>query len=96
MAASGDGVPAPYTTTAVEAIASPATSGAATSDPIASIGPTVSTSPSTPHMAVATTSTGADDNTIEEPKVIMGYPSLRAPETVSLSEAMGTTHFAMN
>jgi hypothetical protein len=47
-------------------------------------------------MAVATTSTGADDNTVEEPKVIMGYPSLRAPETVSLSEAMGTTHFALN
>jgi hypothetical protein len=47
-------------------------------------------------MAAATTSTGADDNAIKEPEVIMGHPGLRAPGTVSLSKAMGTTHFALN
>jgi hypothetical protein len=47
-------------------------------------------------MADATTSTGADDNIVEEPEVIMGLPGLRAPGTISLSEAMGMTHFALN
>jgi hypothetical protein len=41
-------------------------------------------------MAVASASTGTDDNTVEEPEVIMKHPDLRAPGTVSLSEAMGT------
>jgi hypothetical protein len=47
-------------------------------------------------MASVTSSTGADDNAVEEPEVIMGYSGLRAPRTVSLSKAMGTTHFALN
>jgi hypothetical protein len=47
-------------------------------------------------MVAATTSTGADDNAIKEPEVIMGHPGLRTPGTVSLSEAMGTTHFVLN
>jgi hypothetical protein len=47
-------------------------------------------------MVAATTSTGVDDNSVEEPEVIMGHPSLRVPGTVSLSEVMGTTHFALN
>jgi G:T/U-mismatch repair DNA glycosylase len=47
-------------------------------------------------MVAAIALTGADDNTIEKPKVIMGHPGLRAPGTVSLSEAMGTTHFVLN
>jgi hypothetical protein len=47
-------------------------------------------------MVAATASMGADDNAIEEPEVIMGHPGLRALRTVSLSEAMGMTHFALN
>jgi hypothetical protein len=39
---------------------------------------------------------GAGDNTIEEPEDIMVHPGLRAPGIVSLSEVMGTTHFALN
>jgi hypothetical protein len=39
---------------------------------------------------------GADDNVVEEPKVIMGHPGLRALGIVSLSKAMGTTHFMLN
>jgi hypothetical protein len=47
-------------------------------------------------MAGATASTGDDDNVVEGPKVVMGQPSVRAPGHVSLSEAMGTTHFALH
>jgi hypothetical protein len=47
-------------------------------------------------MVAATTSTWVDDNSVEEPEVIMGHPSLRVLGTVSLSEVMGTTHFALN
>jgi hypothetical protein len=47
-------------------------------------------------MAAATASTSADGNTVEEPEVILRHPGLRAPGVVSLSEAMGTTHFALN
>jgi uncharacterized protein (DUF3084 family) len=44
----------------------------------------------------ATTWAGADDNVVEEPEVIMGHPSLRVLGDASLSEVMGTTHFALN
>jgi hypothetical protein len=47
-------------------------------------------------MVAATTMTGTDDNAIEEPKVIMGHLGLWASRTVSLSEVMGTSHFALN
>jgi hypothetical protein len=47
-------------------------------------------------MVAAIALTGADDNTIEKPKVIMGHPGLRVPRTVPLSEVMGTTHFVLN
>jgi hypothetical protein len=47
-------------------------------------------------MAAATASTGADDNAVEEPEVILRHPGHRAPGDVSLSEVMGTTHFALN
>jgi hypothetical protein len=30
-----------------------------------------------------------------EPEVILGHPTLRAPEDVSLNEAMGTAHWAL-
>jgi hypothetical protein len=88
-------VPAPDTTTAAEAMASPVTSGAAAGDPATSIGPTAGAPPSPPRMVAATTMTGTDDNAIEEPKVIMGHLGLWASRTVSLSEVMGTSHFAL-
>jgi hypothetical protein len=47
-------------------------------------------------MVAATASMGADDNAIEEPEVITGHPDLRVLGTISLSKAMGTTHFALN
>jgi hypothetical protein len=47
-------------------------------------------------MAAATTSAGADDNTVEESEVIMGHLGLRAPGTISISEVMGTSHFVLN
>jgi hypothetical protein len=80
----------------MEAMASPVISGAALGDPAASTGPTTGALPSPPRMAAATTSMGTNDNTVEDPEVIMEHPNLRAPGTVSLSEAMGTTHFALN
>jgi hypothetical protein len=33
---------------------------------------------------------------MEEPKVILGHPILRAPGDVSLDEAMGMAHWAVN
>jgi hypothetical protein len=96
MAAGGDEVPAPDTTMMMEAMASLATSGAAAGDPTASTGPAAGAPPSPPRMAAVTASTGADDNAIEEPEVIMGHFGLRVLGTVSLSEAMGTTYFALN
>jgi hypothetical protein len=47
-------------------------------------------------MAAATASTGANDNAVEEPMVIMGHPSFRAARAVSLSEVMVTSHFVLN
>jgi hypothetical protein len=96
MAAGGDEVPAPDTTTAAEAMASPMTCDAAASDRAASTGPTSGAPFSPPRMAAATALTAADDNAVEEPEVIMGHPGLMVPGTVSLSEAMGMTHFALN
>jgi hypothetical protein len=75
---------------------SPVTSKAAAGDPVASTGPAARAPSSPPCMVAATASMGADDNAVEEPEVIMGHPDLRVLGTVSLSEAMGTTHFALN
>jgi hypothetical protein len=80
----------------IEAIASLAMSEAAASDPAASTSPANGAPSSSPRMAAATASAGDDDNAIEEPEVIIGHPSLRAPGAISLSEAMGTTHFVLN
>jgi hypothetical protein len=77
-------------------MASSVTSGATAGDPAASTGPATGALPSSPHTVTATTSMGADDNVVEGLEVIMGHPGLRASGTVSLSEAMGTTHFALN
>jgi hypothetical protein len=93
---SGDGIPTPNTTMAVEAMTSLATSEAVASDLVASSGPAFGAPSSPPHVVSATASMGTDDNTIEELEVIMGHPGLRAPRTVSLSEAMGMTHFVLN
>jgi hypothetical protein len=95
-AAGSDGVSALDTTTAVEAMASPTTIGAATGNSAASTGLVASAPPSPPRMAVATASMGADDNAVEEPEVIMGHPGLEALGSVSLSEAMIMAHFVLN
>jgi hypothetical protein len=75
---------------------SPVTSEAATDSPIASTSPASGAPSSPPRMAVTTALMGVDGNAIEEPEVIMGHPALRAHGTISLSEVMGTTHFALN
>jgi hypothetical protein len=80
----------------VEATTFLAISGVATHDLATLTGSVAGAPPSTPHMVAATTSTSTDDNAIKEPEVIMGHPGLRMPGTVSLSEAMGTTHFVLN
>jgi hypothetical protein len=59
----------------------------AVGDPAASTGSAGGAFPST---------TAADDDVaVEEPGVILGHPTLRAPRDVSLDEAMGTTHWAL-
>jgi hypothetical protein len=58
--------------------------------------PMVGASSSLPQMGVATAAVSADDDTAEELKVVLGHPVLRASGDVSLSEAMGTTHWALN
>jgi hypothetical protein len=77
-------------------VACPTTSEAAPGDPTTSTGTAVGAPSSLPQMVSATASMGVDDNAVEEPKVIMGHPSLGVPRAVSLFEAMGTTHFALN
>jgi hypothetical protein len=59
----------------------------ATGDLAASTGPTGCTFPST--------ATHDDDIAVEEPGVILGHPTLRAPREISLDEAMGTTRWAL-
>jgi hypothetical protein len=95
-AAGDDEVPATDTTTAAEAMASPTMSGAPAGDLAALTGLAAGAPPSPPRMVAATTSTGADDNIVEEPEVIMGHPGLTASGTAFLFEAMGTTHFVLN
>jgi hypothetical protein len=51
---------------------------------------------SPPWMGAATALVGADDDTAEELEVILGHPILRASGDVSLSKAMGTTHWVLN
>jgi hypothetical protein len=59
----------------------------ATSDPAGMTGPASGAFPS---IAVAD-----DDVAIEEPGVMLGHPTLRAPEDGCLDEAMGTTCWAL-
>jgi hypothetical protein len=91
-----DGFLAPYRTTVAEAVACPTMSEAAASNPTISTGLVVDAPSSPPQMAAATPSAGVDDNTVKEPEVIMGHPSLRVPGAVSPSEVIGTTHFVLN
>jgi hypothetical protein len=74
VAAGGDGIPVPDTTTVAEATTSAVTSEVSTSDPTASIGLATSAPSSPPHIVTATGSTGADDDVIEELEVIMCHP----------------------
>jgi hypothetical protein len=69
---------------------------AATSSPTVITSPMVNAPSSPPWTAAATALAGDDDNTVEEPAVIVWHPYLRAPGQVSLFEAMGTTHFALH
>jgi hypothetical protein len=93
-AAGGDGTPFPKT---VPAMGTTTTAGEATADdPAASTGLATSAPSSPPQMASAIALVGTDDNANEEPEVIMGHLSLRAPGDVSLFEVMGATHFALN
>jgi hypothetical protein len=97
VAARGDEIPASDTTTVAEAATSLVMSEEDAGDPTALTSLAAGApSPPPPQMAAATTSAGADDNAVEEPEVIMGHPDLRAPGAVSLSEAMGMTHFMLN
>jgi hypothetical protein len=47
-------------------------------------------------MGTTTALVGVDVAAAEEPEVILGHPALRAPGDVSLSEAMGMTHWSIN
>jgi hypothetical protein len=96
VVAGGDVIPAPETITMAEVTTSLAMSETAASGPAASTAPAVGAPSSPTKMVAATASAGADDNAVEEPKVIMGHPGLRESGTISLSEVMGTTHFALN
>jgi hypothetical protein len=59
----------------------------AAGDPAASTGPAGGAFPST---------AAADDDIImEEPGVILGHPTIRAPRDVSLDEAMHTARWAL-
>jgi hypothetical protein len=100
--AHGDGMPiqeaVPETdsTTAAVAIVSLVMGNTAIGGPTGSIGPMAGAPSSPPKVAAATTSVGADDNAIKEPKVILGHSILRAPGDVSLSEALGMAHWVLN
>jgi hypothetical protein len=47
-------------------------------------------------MGAASASVVNGDNIVEEPEVIHWHPLLRDPRGVSLDEAMGTAHWALN
>jgi hypothetical protein len=100
--ADGDGtlvpemVPKTDTTVVVGATTSLTTGEVATGSPAASTGLMADAPSSPPWIVVATALVGADDNAIEEPKVIMGHPNPWALGQVSLSEVMGTGHFTLN
>jgi hypothetical protein len=74
VAAGGDGIPVPDTTTVAEVTASAVTSEVSTSDPTTSIGLAIGAPSSPPHIATATGSAGADDDVFEELEVIMCHP----------------------
>jgi hypothetical protein len=58
---------------------------------VAAGGPAASTG-----LRATTTSPIVNDNIVEEPKVILGHPVLRAPGDVSLDKAMGMAHWVLN
>jgi hypothetical protein len=88
-AATGDGPPIPETvlvtdtTTVAEVTVSPSMSETTAIDPATatSTGLVAGAPSSWPQIAAATALMGADDNAVEEPEVIMGHPSLRAPSS---------------
>jgi hypothetical protein len=58
----------------------------AADDPASSAGPSGGASSSTKAV---------DDDSAVEPEIILGHPTLRAPEDVSLDGAMGSTRWAL-
>jgi hypothetical protein len=58
--------------------------------------PTVSLPFPQPQAADASSLVGTDDIIREVLEAIFGHPPLRAPGDVSLDEAMGTAHWALN
>jgi hypothetical protein len=61
-----------------------------------SSGPTVSLPFPQPQATDASSLVGTDDIIRKELEAIFGHPPLRAPGDVSLDEAMGTAHWALN
>jgi hypothetical protein len=95
----GDGSLAPEavlvvtTSTAGGANAALSASVAAADGPASSSGTAAGAPSSPPWVAV---NDNAIKEPVEEPKVILGHHPVRAPGDASLSNAMGTTHFALN
>jgi hypothetical protein len=69
---------------------------AATGGSVGLSGSSIRVPSSLPRMGTTTALVGVDATAAEEPEVILGHPALRAPGDVSLSEAMGTTHWSIN
>jgi hypothetical protein len=75
--------------TAGGAVAAMSERVAPTDGPTSSSSP-VAGAPSSPPRVVV------NGNTVEEPEVILGHRPVEASGDVSLSDAMGTTHFVLN
>jgi hypothetical protein len=63
---------------------------------VVSIGPSVGASSPRPQMGATSASVVDGDDIVEEPEVVHVHPLLRAPGGLSLDEAMGTAHWALN
>jgi hypothetical protein len=83
QAATGGGSPAPKVS--LEGATNVTIEEVAANDPASSTGPAGGASSSTVAAVAAAV----------EPEVILGHPMLRAPEDVSLNEAMGMAHWAL-
>jgi hypothetical protein len=85
-AVAGDGSPAPTLDTTAAA-------DMTTAAPISSL---IGMSSPQPQMGAATASMVVDDDIVEEPKVVLGRPLLRAPRDIALDKAIGMACWALN